>query len=483
MKKYLSAIMKPTGRSQDVLPRGNRALLLATVACVLILGAVVSWVSCPGHRPRIGSPFQNASSSLSSCTLFASPSGNDQNSGTSPTAPKTISGAASKTEPGSVVCLLAGTYGLSATFYPPKGGTPTAWIVYKSYGDGDVNVVWTAGATGQPMVKLGSGNLASNPAYLEFRGLKLDGQGLALDGFFCAGSHHLRFIENTINNTGGAGIASIGCDYLTSDHNIINHNGYLYGWTSGISYNSIPWYDAYPGFHNIISNNVIAGEYDGSPHHTDGNGIILDLSSDGIDKLSAANTPSALVINNVVYGNGGRCIEANAVSQFWIVNNTCYVNNLDRLIADAGSITAGNSRDGFIVNNIVVSGDSSHPAYDQQSSNVDIRYFTDLYSGSFNNFTYSDPSQFILADPMFVDPPQINPTALAPFATVIAPSLLGDGLNIQQSSPALHRGIDPTTLLNLPEAIVTDLKKYFYTDIKGNLRPRGKEVDLGAYQL
>src|SRR2546430_12722425 len=54
-------------------------------------------------------------------------------------------------------------------------------------------------------------------------------------------------------------------------------------------------HDALPIY--IASNNIITGEYDGSSNHTDGNGIILDLGS---------NTPPALIINNVVYGNGDR---------------------------------------------------------------------------------------------------------------------------------------------------------------------------------
>ncbi|HYL65246.1 MAG TPA: Ig-like domain-containing protein, partial [Candidatus Methylomirabilis sp.] len=223
----------------------------------------------------------------SDCTLFASPSGMDSNSGASPSTPKSFQGAANATQPGSVVCLLGGTYNFSSSFTPPSNGSPSSWIVYKNYGDNPVNIQWTGPADASAMFQLGTGGFPSGPAYLEFRGLNLDGQGNAGDAFFCRGGHHLRFISNSMSNTGGSGVGSRDCDYLTADHNLINHNGYMpastsvpqwYGWTSGISYNSNQWFDNYTGFHNIISNNIVVGEFDSSSNHTDGNGIILDLS-------------------------------------------------------------------------------------------------------------------------------------------------------------------------------------------------------------
>ena len=404
------------------------------------------------------------------CTLYASPSGNNNNSGTSASAPKTFAGAASASHPGSVVCLMAGTYNLSSPFYPPVSGTPSAWIVYKNYGNGPVNFVWTGGAIAQPMFRFGNGAFPSGAAYLEFRGFNLDGQNDALDGFFCQGGHHLHFMANSISNTGGSGVGAVNCDYLTSDHNLIDHNGYLYGWTSAISYNNVRWFDSYAGFHNIASNNIITGEYDGSSNHTDGNGIILDLGS---------NTPPALIINNVVYGNGGRCIQANGVSNFWIINNTCYKNDLDTSLGKVGSFTSQNSNNGYFINNITQAWQSSNPSYDQEGTNSNIHYYADMYYGAGNNFTYAAPSQLIDANPLFLSPPSLS---VGGYVTSLIPSLLGNALTLQSNSPGYSKGIDPSTVSGLPAAIVTDLKNYIYTDIKGNLRPQGSGSDLGAYQ-
>jgi Right handed beta helix region len=420
------------------------------------------------------------------CTVFASPTGNDANSGATATSPKTFNGAANATQPGSVVCLLGGTYNLSSSFVPPVNGTPSSWIVYKAYGDSPVTLLYTGAADASPMFRLGTGNFPTGPSYLEFRGLTLNGNGNAGDAFWCEGGHHLRFIGNTMINTGGSGVGTRDCDYLTTDHNVVYHNGYMpastpdpqwYGWTSGISYNSDQWFDNYQGFHNVISNNIVVGEYDSSTHHTDGNGIILDLSN-GSYTASTANTPPALIINNVVYGNGGRCIHAFVVTNFWIVNNTCYKNNLDSTLGNAASLSTNNSQSGYFINNIAVAWDTGNPTYAEEGTNSNISFYSDLYFGSAVSFTPSSPPQFTQADPLFVNPPSLTGGG---YATALAPSQLGDGLTLTSASPARGKGIDPTTLPNLPAAILSDLKNYIYTDINGKARAGGA-FDSGAYQ-
>src|SRR4029077_7692612 len=241
-----------------------------------------------------------AAPATESCSIYASPSGKDENSGASAESPKTFAGAAATTRPGWVVCLAGGTYVLRSTFAPPTSGTPSSWIIYRGYSDTPVKFVWAGAADASPMFDMNGGRFPSGPAYLEFRGLNLDGGGTAGDGFFCRGSHHLRFIANSVSNTGGSGIGAIQCDYLMIDHNTISHNGHIpamagsnashYSWTSGISLNSSQWYDSYSGFHNIISNNIVTGEVDQSAKHSDGNGIILDLS-DRTYNYRSANTP------------------------------------------------------------------------------------------------------------------------------------------------------------------------------------------------
>jgi serralysin len=275
-----------------------------------------------------------------------------------------------------------------------------------------------------------------------------------------------------------AGIASVKCDYQTADHNVVYHNGYNGGWSSGISFNSSQWYDSYSGFHNIVSNNIVAGSYDSSTNHSDGNGIIMDLSN-GSYTASSANTPAALIANNVVYGNGGRCIENFIVSNIWVVNNTCYDNTLDTSQPGIGEIVNNNSKNIHYVNNVVKAWNSSHPFQIMGSYSTGITYSSNLIYGGSNSG--ASGSGFTTANPQFVNPPSYNATSGGQYANTISPTSLGNGLNLQSTSPAINAGIDPISLTSNSN-LKSDMSSCIYQDINGNARPVGGPFTLGAYQ-
>src|SRR2546423_14887415 len=133
------------------------------------------------------------------CTIYAAANGNDGNDGAKHANgtiyPKTLLGAAASTVPGSLVCLLGGRYELPYAFVPPYGGSPSSWITYKNYGDGDVLLVWTGGFTAAPMINILFA-AASPPSHFRFFGVTPDRPGAAAYWFFCQGTSSVRVYGN-----------------------------------------------------------------------------------------------------------------------------------------------------------------------------------------------------------------------------------------------------------------------------------------------
>jgi hypothetical protein len=138
-----------------------------------------------------------------------------------------------------------------------------------------------------------------------------------------------------------------------------------------------------------------------------------------------------------VYGNGGRCIEAFVVTNFWIVNNTCYKNNLDATLGNAASLTTNNSKNGYFINNIAVAWDTANPTYSEEGTNATISDYGNLYYGSPLNFSPNASAQFVQADPLFVNPPVLTG---GQYATALAPAARFNGAN---DEPGNRRGNRP----------------------------------------
>jgi hypothetical protein len=437
------------------------------------------------------STFASTTSTLATnCTLYASPTGNDGNNGTSPSTPKTLRGVATITNPGSVVCLLPGQYDLNGgPLYITRSGLPASWVTYMNYDTSNpAEIIQTNTTVHDDMFQV-------RALYTEINGLRFDGRNNAEVGIKCQGTsaasvvHHVRMMGNFVKNAGAAGLGSKWCDYLTADKNMIWHNGYHEGWSSGITFNSQQWSDQYTGFHTFVTNNIISGSFDGSTNHTDGNGIIMDLSNGTYD-TSTANTPPALIANNLVYENGGDCIQEYVVTNIWIVNNTCYKNTLDTTLgANHPEFNASKSKvglhGGYFVNNIAYALNSSHPSYACANSGdatacSQFKYNSNLYYNGPLSGIPSSSLRMLNANPLFASVP--NPDGIVDGqGNAPSPETIGHTFYLQATSPAIDYGIDPTTLTANTD-IIAGLRQYLATDLAGNQRPNGTAWDLGAYE-
>lgn len=446
-----------------MLDRHIRSPKLRTRASILLATGLLGSTLALPHSPMAPNPAH----AVSACTLYASPSGSAYNAGTSSSSPLSLNAAEARTVPGSVVCLLAGTYNLSSSFYIARSGTASNWIVYQASG-GAAQLNWTGGTN--PVVGITAGT-----HYVTVQGLTVNGNNASTAGINCNTATHLRIIGNTLLNNGAGGITSTTCDYLTVDHNQVYHTGYGYGWGSGISLNSNVWSDQNPGFHNFVTNNIVSGTTDASVNHSDGNGIIMDTGS---------NTPPVLIANNLVYENGARCIHLFYVSNAWIVNNTCYKNGLNLLnnplLGEISLLYATNS---YVADNTVY-GWQQHPPYFYVNSQATFSHNT--YYGGGSNYglpssVLSDPSQVRLANPGFVNPPYVDPSAGNQYASAVPPWQITNQFELAPTSPVVGDGSDARALTGDP-ALQSGLSQYTLTDIAGAARPESSRWDPSAYE-
>ncbi|MDH3225075.1 MAG: hypothetical protein OEO23_15245 [Gemmatimonadota bacterium] len=411
------------------------------------------------------------------------PEGDSDNVGVVASAPLTLEEASARAMPGDTVCILPGTYSRTEPFYPARSGTADAMIVYRGEG-GEARLVWD----GPPRGEADDANLIhffEGTNYIEVRGLTLDGRDRTDANVKCAESHHLNIVGNRIIGGGTAGIASKFCDYIAAVGNQVYHSGYFGGWSSGISLNSHQWSDDYPGIHSYVIGNVISGSYDSSTNHTDGNGIILDLSNNTYDPASA-DTPPALVANNVVFQNGGRCIVLYIVSNGWVINNTCYRNGLDRQVGNPLELLANKSRNSWWLNNLAVGWndtgacletvDGEGMAYGRNwSFNCDDRIRIDVVI---------DDRPVAQGDPLLNDPPGVHPSDDQQWSRAVTPWDLGErALEPADDSPLIDAGLDPAQLEGLPPELLEDLIRLLGTDAAGRPRIQGTAIDIGAYEI
>jgi hypothetical protein len=301
------------------------------------------------------------------CTTqyFVSPTGSDSNSGTSMADALQTIGAATKLalKGGDCVTVADGTYDETVLISTSgSADTCTGYVVFRAASAGGAKVVSTDPYNG----------FMVNASYVVVDGFDL--QDTSTGSAFTAGTntlaggkvvvyHHITAVRNIAHDSGGAGLGALHADYVRFEGNTVHDNSSrsTYG-DSGIDLWEMQASDSLPGFHIVIRNNFSYSNVESdipANLQTDGEGIILD-SFDYADP-TYGSTPYAqesLVENNVIWGNGGRGIEASGgqpTSHVTIRNNTVFDDNTQQQQYGGAEIVSwgnGNS----VTNNIVILG-------------------------------------------------------------------------------------------------------------------------------
>lgn len=322
---------------------------------------------------------------------YVSPDGNNSNPGTADQPFATVSKASSLVEPGDIVLIRAGSgaaphYEISADsgnqgVRIARGGKPAAWVTFKAY-PGETPVLRNVGWT---VFQIGAGTAAvrdrtTSVGHVEIRGLTLNGiadtledalkgtssgsantNGVAVEGRRMANHpHHIRVADCVIQHCSGGGIATMQCDYITAENNLVRDNGFWsrYG-PSGISLLQGYNYAGLPNKtrHFIVGNHVIHNQsrelWAEKGYVSDGNGIIIDnFMNNQANYTEGPYIGRTLVQANVVALNGGSGMHAYQSRRVDVVNNSSWHNSQ---VLNYGEIWSNQSDDVRFYNNILVS--------------------------------------------------------------------------------------------------------------------------------
>lgn len=436
--------------------------------------------------------------------------GNDANLGTSPSqAFRTLQKAESVVRSGDVVTVAGGDY-LSDTFGDRRDdsallrithpGRQDAWITWRAR-KGETPVLRPRGWSGisieasyqviDGFTVLGANDeitlvdaLAAakknkTDPYFNTNGIVIDGRKAPPD----RKPHHVVVRNCVIGKMPGGGITGLETDYVTlEDNKVFDNAWYMQYAGSGITFLDDWAFDGAPGYHIVISRNVVWNNRTMVPWNTtgklsDGNGILLDVTDQAItggatnpnaDASVAAASPSgdavikkegpaarskrpvwtgrALIANNLSAFNGGSGIHTFRTAHVDIVNNTTYWNGA---VVNYQELFPNRSDDVVIMNNVIVPRPGPSAQVTSDNHNTNVKWDYNLYSVEQNVFKGAHD---IVADPRFVAPGR---------------DLMRADFHLQSDSAALDSG-GPA----LPQAL----------DLARHARPAGKGRDRGAYE-
>ena len=236
----------------------------------------------------------------------------------------TITQATAVSAPGDTILVGDGTYKETVV---PKSGTPGNYVTYRAAHRWAAHVVGVQDNGCFSLCGTGNGSRydASTPGqrYVAIDGFDLDNpnnDGYAY-GVKVNQASHVRITNCRIHGCGCNGIGTCYSDYLDVEHNVVfdNATNSVLG-PSGISlWRTMPS-DQAPGFHNVVRGNLVYDNRETGSNHTDGNGIIVD---------STSQDRGTVVENNVVFNNGGAGIALDGSANCTVRFNTLYEDSTD----------------------------------------------------------------------------------------------------------------------------------------------------------
>lgn len=238
--------------------------------------------------------------------FYVRPEGDDNMDGSAGAPFRTIARAAAAVEPGDTVWIAGGVYRESVQL---KGGRADAWVSYRNL-PGEQPVL-------DGEARLANGLMVHRTGFLEIRGLAA--RNFTHNGISCRETAAVIVRRCELYRNGSAGLAlnfSAFTAQLLVEDNTTYENGWGYGWASGIHLNNKLQGE---NVVHVIRRNLSYNNFDGSDHHTDGNGLMFDLGGTG---------SFCLIESNICYNNGGRGINV-LDGTAYVLHNTTFRNGWD----------------------------------------------------------------------------------------------------------------------------------------------------------
>jgi hypothetical protein len=344
--------------------------------------------------------------------------------------------AVSVTQPGDLVCFLAGSYG---PFEVYTSGNANAWIRYEAMPGQQVTIsavnAWYGIQVAANYIQISGFNVVGDNQNLNYNtavSYENDPQDhpdynsgcIAVTGIGTSTPHpaHVNILQNIAHECGG-GIGSNQADYVTISGNLVFDNAWYtaYGASAISNLNSYNT-DNSTGYKMYITNNIILNNIEFIPwvaagKITDGEGIIIDsnmnnaFAAPGTPVTFAPYTGRTLIANNVINGNGSAAIEVFGSAHVDIFSNSTFANVVTPSDQPASGSQTGElllytASDVRALSNIFYAYGNSSPLYDFDTCPncyADYNVYYGTVANHWPNGQGSNDAHSKIADPHYVE--------------------------------------------------------------------------------